>query len=183
MKRVPNILSGLRLVAAPALLILAWIGQSDAFLCLFAAALSTDVADGWLARRFGLQSELGARLDSLGDLLMWSTLPFAGWWLWPERVIDQLPFVVVAISSLLMPIAIGLARWKRLTAYHTWGAKLSSLLIGPGLLVLFATSSDVLFQVATGVLALSAVDEIAITFVLRSWRVDVPSVVHALQEP
>ena len=50
-----------------------------------------------------------------------------------------------------------------------------------GALALVAAQSDALFHAATVVLALSAVEEIAITAVLPSWRSDVPSLVHALR--
>jgi CDP-diacylglycerol--serine O-phosphatidyltransferase len=42
-----------------------------------AASLLLDRLDGWVARRLGLASELGARLDTLADLLAFGALPAA----------------------------------------------------------------------------------------------------------
>jgi hypothetical protein len=82
---LPNALSILRLALVPVLLVLAWQGRRTPFLWCFGAALASDVVDGFVARRFGSASELGARLDSWGDLVIYAALPLAAWWLWPER--------------------------------------------------------------------------------------------------
>ncbi|HSF04071.1 MAG TPA: CDP-alcohol phosphatidyltransferase family protein, partial [Solirubrobacterales bacterium] len=80
----PNLLSAFRAVCAPVLLALAWHGATGSFLVLFALGLASDVLDGALARRLGLESDLGARLDQWADFALWTSLPFGAWWLWPE---------------------------------------------------------------------------------------------------
>jgi cardiolipin synthase len=64
---VPNALSAARIGVLPVLLWLAWTGQHFVFLCALAASQVTDLLDGYLARRWSVQSELGAKLDILGD--------------------------------------------------------------------------------------------------------------------
>ena len=78
---IPNLLSGFRLLAAPVMLYLAWIGKPNGFLVLLAISLSTDAVDGFLARRLSWQSELGARLDSWGDFATYVSVPLGAWWL------------------------------------------------------------------------------------------------------
>jgi cardiolipin synthase len=70
MRHVPNLLSALRLLAAPfaAWLILA--GHDTASLLVFAAAGLSDGLDGWIARRFGFTSRFGAWLDPAADKLL-----------------------------------------------------------------------------------------------------------------
>ncbi len=70
LRQVPNILSGLRLVAAP---IAAWLilHQHDLpALCVFGFAGLSDAADGYLAKRFNLTSRFGAWLDPAADKLL-----------------------------------------------------------------------------------------------------------------
>jgi CDP-diacylglycerol--glycerol-3-phosphate 3-phosphatidyltransferase len=183
MANVPDLLSGLRLVLAPVLLTLAWFGYPNAFLVFLIVSLLSDLADGFLARRYGQVSELGAKLDSWGDLAMYLTLPWCVWWLWPEIVLRELIFVVIAVVSFVLPSVIGLVKFRRFTSYHTWGAKLSAVLMGVSMLLLFTGGSAWPFRVSTVIFALAELEEIAITMVLREWHADVRSIVHALRLP
>ncbi|MDJ0867319.1 MAG: CDP-alcohol phosphatidyltransferase family protein [Myxococcota bacterium] len=178
---VANLLSGARIAAAPALLAAAWCGQAGLFLAGLCAAFATDVADGFAARRLGQTSELGARLDSLGDLLLYAVLPLGVWWLWPDAIRAEAAVVGVALAAFVLPIGAGLLRWRRLTSYHTWGAKLSAWLVGGGTLALIVLDQPWLLRLAASVLVVSALEELAITAVLPRWTADVPTLRHALR--
>ncbi|MDD2321013.1 MAG: CDP-alcohol phosphatidyltransferase family protein [Geobacteraceae bacterium] len=178
---IPNLLSGLRLASVPFLLALAWGGHDKAFLLLLVCALLTDLADGYLARRLHQESELGAKLDSWGDFALYISTPFSAWMLWPELILREAPYVAAVLASFVVPILIGFVKYHRLTSYHTWGAKLSAVLMGCGTLLLFAGGPAVLFHLATAVLVLTQIEEISITMVLPEWRSNVPSLVHALR--
>jgi CDP-diacylglycerol--glycerol-3-phosphate 3-phosphatidyltransferase/cardiolipin synthase len=70
---LPNILTWLRIVAIPLVVLLfylpyPWSDAAAAF--LFTAAAITDSLDGYLARRMGLTSRLGAFLDPVADKLI-----------------------------------------------------------------------------------------------------------------
>lgn len=67
LRHIPNVLTGLRLVAAPATVGLLTSGHFGAALGLFAVAGISDAADGYLAKRFNLTSRLGRFLDPLAD--------------------------------------------------------------------------------------------------------------------
>ena len=178
---IPNLLSCLRLVLAPVLLVLAWKQQPRPFLICLCVSLASDLADGFLARRLHQRSELGAKLDSWGDLATYTVLGIGAWWLWPDVIRAEAPFVAVLVASYTLPSALALVKFRRLTSYHTWGAKLSAVLMGPAVLLLFAWQVPWLFRVATVVLAIAEIEEVAITLLLREWRADVPSVIHALR--
>jgi cardiolipin synthase len=66
-KSLPNIISVVRLILVPvAVSLIASQSWLSAFL-VFALAGVSDAVDGYLAKRFQLQSELGAHLDPLAD--------------------------------------------------------------------------------------------------------------------
>ena len=67
---VPNILSALRLLAAPFAAWLIVTGQDTAALAVFAIASLSDGLDGFVARRWGVTSNFGAWLDPLADKLL-----------------------------------------------------------------------------------------------------------------
>jgi CDP-diacylglycerol--glycerol-3-phosphate 3-phosphatidyltransferase len=177
----PNALSTFRVLCAPAVLLLAWRGETSAFLALFALGLASDVLDGMLARRLGQVSDLGARLDQWGDFALWASLPLAAWWLWPETLRREAPFVVVALVAMLLPTAIAYAKYRAVPGYHTWSVKLGSIVMGIAvpLLLLFDVAWP--FRVAALFQLVCAADELGITVLLPECRHDVPSVLHALR--
>ena len=61
-KQFPNLLSGGRLLLAAVMGVLPVSGTTFAVLYLLCGL--TDVLDGWLARRFRVESAFGAKLDS-----------------------------------------------------------------------------------------------------------------------
>jgi cardiolipin synthase len=74
LRHIPNIISVIRiLLVVPIALALARQQLSLAVL-LFAVAAASDGVDGYLARAFGWQSELGAVLDPIADKLLLATV-------------------------------------------------------------------------------------------------------------
>ncbi|MEM8740455.1 MAG: CDP-diacylglycerol--glycerol-3-phosphate 3-phosphatidyltransferase [Pseudomonadota bacterium] len=71
---LPNLLTLMRILAAPALALILMLAQSPAaFLwafMLFAVAAFTDFLDGWLARRLKAVSAMGRMLDPIADKVM-----------------------------------------------------------------------------------------------------------------
>ena len=67
---VPNILTLLRVLAAPLLAYFLMRAYYDYALYIFAAAALTDVLDGFVARHFNRATEFGAALDPLADKLI-----------------------------------------------------------------------------------------------------------------
>ncbi len=69
-RHIPNMLSGLRLLAAP---LAAWLILQDrdtAALIVFAFAGASDGLDGYVARRWGFMSRFGAWLDPVADKML-----------------------------------------------------------------------------------------------------------------
>ncbi len=176
---MPNLLSGFRVVCAPVLLVLAWNGATEIFLTLFALGLVSDVLDGALARRLGQESDFGARFDQWADFALWVSFPLGAWWLWPEIVRREAPYVMLAIVCLLLPTAIAYAKYRAVPGYHTWSAKLDSILMGIGVPLLLIFDFAWPFRLAALFLLVCAVDEMVITYLLPECRHDVPSLFHA----
>lgn len=178
---LPNVLSLSRILIAFPQLYFAAVGNKTAFLSLVAIALFTDLIDGPIARRLKQESITGAKLDSLGDLATYVTMPVCGWLLWPEVIMRERIFVFAAILSYVVPVLVGLARYRRVTSYHTWGAKASAVLMGAGVLMLFLDWSPWPFRIFTPVAVLAGLEETAMTLALRTWHANVPSFLHALR--
>jgi len=85
---VPNVLSAIRLATVPVFLYLFVTGRETAAVILYGAGAWTDFFDGYIARRFGQESELGRLLDPLADRIFIVALALAlvavgalPWWL------------------------------------------------------------------------------------------------------
>lgn len=69
LRHLPNLITLVRIAACAPLTYWIVTGEARAALWLALAAGISDVLDGFLARRFGWQSELGGRLDPIADKL------------------------------------------------------------------------------------------------------------------
>ena len=180
---VPNAITLLRLLVSPALAVLALAARADLFLYLFLALEVTDWLDGKLAVLLDQRSELGARLDSVADLVMYGLLLGGLGVLEWEVLRAEWAWIALVPATLAASWIASLAKFGRMPSYHTFGAKASYyLVIGAtaGLLLL-----DLVWpvRVAAGAVALTNLEAVAITLVLQTPRSDVPSVLTAMRDP
>ena len=66
-KNLPNLISALRLIMSPYVLIFALRGEVNQSMLLFALLLVSDALDGTIARLLGAETRLGKMLDPLAD--------------------------------------------------------------------------------------------------------------------
>jgi cardiolipin synthase (CMP-forming) len=74
LRQIPNVISSLRIVLVIPIALTLVHHQFIATLGLFGLAAASDAADGFLAKRFGWQSALGAILDPIADKLLLATV-------------------------------------------------------------------------------------------------------------
>ena len=74
MRQVPNLITAIRILLIVPISISLAHRQLLSTIALFGLAAGTDVADGFLARRFGWQTELGSILDPIADKLLLATM-------------------------------------------------------------------------------------------------------------
>jgi CDP-diacylglycerol--glycerol-3-phosphate 3-phosphatidyltransferase len=102
--QLPNALTVARLVLIPvfvALVLAAEDGHTVAGAIVFAAAGVTDQVDGWLARRWHVESAFGKVADPLADRLMIDAAVLLLWWE------DRLPWVALAIPARDVALILG----------------------------------------------------------------------------
>ena len=173
---VPNMLSMTRLVLVPVLIGLAVNAKAQAFLLVLAVSLLSDVFDGYLARKLNQITDLGAKLDSWGDVLTYGAMILGLYWIWPEVFAEQLWFVVAATLSFIVPVAYAFNKFGEYPSYHTLGAKTAAVLMAPAFYTLILLDWDLFFQAVIIFHIVVAFEEMAITSVLDRPRTDVLSI-------
>ena len=180
---VPNLLSILRILIAPLLLVSAATGRAGLFVFLFILSLVSDALDGFLARRLNQVSGLGAQLDSWGDLATYLAAPAGVWLLWPALVRREQTFILLGLGGFLFPILLGFCKFGRLTSYHTRAARLAAVLLGFATPLLLVGGPPYPFRLAILLFLLAELEEVAITLHLKRWQANIPSFWHCRRLP
>lgn len=99
---LPNFITLGRVILVPVVFWLVVSGRTQAAFFLFVLAGVSDAVDGFLAKRFGWQTELGAYLDPLADKLLLVSIFVA------MGVLGELPsWIVIAVVSRDILIVLG----------------------------------------------------------------------------
>ena len=126
MKRLPNVISELRIAGSIGLLFCDVRGWP--FWSLYVLCGLSDILDGWLARRLHAESKTGAILDSVSDIVfvaccairLLPVLEIPAWlWIWAGAIV--IIKMVNQISALFV--------CKRFCFLHTVANKLTGLLL------------------------------------------------------
>lgn len=180
--KLPNLVSSIRILIAPVLFYLAVQQQEIWYLALLLFSGFTDVLDGFLARMLNQITELGSHLDSWGDFTIYSTMAVCAWIMWPEIVQREIVYFSIIVGSILLPVGIGLIKFRRLTSYHTWSVKVSVAMTYLGYVLLFADIAQWPFILASFLCLYAGIEEILITLVLRRERVNVRSIWSVMEQ-
>jgi CDP-diacylglycerol--glycerol-3-phosphate 3-phosphatidyltransferase len=183
LRQVPNTLSLARLLAVPVLAAFAALGRETAFTWVLIPALLSDIADGLIARLYGLESRLGAMLDSIADTLLMFVSLFGLWAFFPEVVKDHAWLVGTAVGLWVLEDVLALMRYRRLSSFHTYLSKIVANLLGffIGWLFLFGFEPWMLY-LAMGASVVASLEEIALVARLPKWRADVRGLWWVLRE-
>ena len=173
LRYLPNAISIVRMLMAPILVWLAKIGSQQEFAYILLAAGVSDILDGWIARRFGWTSALGALLDSAADVLIIAVIVFGIWELQRFVLIDNwLAFLAVSAIWFIVHCA-ALVRYRRLASFHTRLTQVGLILFGLCVLVLFLVGFPPwFFYTAAFICFLGGVESLIMIFLIREWSPD-----------
>ena len=133
MKHIPNFLSASRItLCLPLLLVDA---MTVPFWVLYVIAGTTDMLDGFLARRWGVESKFGARLDSLADFVF---VLAVGYKLYPWLKLPDALWMMIGLIALVKTVnATSLYIVKhKIEFLHTKANKLTGFLLFIGMMTI-----------------------------------------------
>ena len=178
---IPNVISFLRLVASPFMIVAGFQKWEIVFLVIYMAGMFSDFIDGFIARRMHVGSRLGALLDSWGDGALYACAAIGAFILWPERMSGQSTFFLAAGGMVGLSIVVCFLKHGRPPSYHTWTTKTASAAIGITACLLFLDLAIWPFRAALALLGVSALEALCITLLLREWQPDIPTLLHAVR--
>jgi CDP-diacylglycerol--glycerol-3-phosphate 3-phosphatidyltransferase len=138
-RHIPNVLTLVRFAAVPAF-VLSFLdaGEGAAWGAgfLFGGAAITDQLDGWLARRWRVESQFGRIADPLADRLMISVTAVL---LWHEGRLPWPAAVVILSRDLLLVVGYKLLAPKGVTVDVTLLGKIATWVLYLGLALVIVT--------------------------------------------
>lgn len=179
MKNIPNYITLVRLVLSVLLFFITdnWI----LFLMIYFVCGVSDVLDGFLARKFHLQTKTGARLDSLADFIFFFAAFFR--MLLSYKLIIPAPIVLgIILITLIRFLNLYITRKKfgMPGVLHTIGNKIS------GMIFFFACPTAVILEyIPLWVILIpliSALEETLILHKTSSYNPDIRSFYHLFKE-
>lgn len=133
--RIPDMLSYSRIVMAIPLLAIAYLKLRVVFLVLYCLTMLTDCADGFLARRWNVHSELGAAADAVPDLVLGiASIPML-YFLVPD-VFNYylLPITGIAVCAVIVRGFTSL-KSKEATGMHLSSGKATMILLAAAVII------------------------------------------------
>ncbi|WP_262495721.1 CDP-alcohol phosphatidyltransferase family protein [Paenibacillus sp. B2(2019)] len=169
MKGIPNGITFGRIILAMLLLVLKPL--SLAFLVIYILCGVTDLIDGPIARMTNTTSSLGAKLDSAADTILiavslFTLYPLLGLTL--EIMIWIFMIAVIRLTS----IGVALRRFKTYASIHTYGNKLTGLLLFITPLWLLHIDHTIWNVFVCIIATISAVEEFIIQFTSKQLQLD-----------
>ena len=182
--RIVNLITLYRIVTFPLLIALLFFDAINWFKWFLLASFFTDAIDGTLARWYNATSILGAKLDSIGDDL--TVLAGAiGLFVYEfDFVKEELPLLITLFGLFLIQLASALARYRRVSSFHTYLAKIAAVITGTFLLSVFFFDDIIypLFYAAWIVTAIELIEETVLVFLLNRWKANVKGLYWVLKE-
>jgi len=180
MRRIINGITIYRLITAPLLVVVLFMGKLTVFKFGLLISFATDAVDGSLARHYHATSRWGAKLDSIADDL--TVVAGLTGILLTAPIFLREHWIIVSTLGIFY-VTENLAAWiryGRLTAFHTWLAKIAAILQALFLLSFFFYGLLYpLFYLAAWLTALDLAEEILMVLILKNYHTDVSGVFHA----
>jgi len=180
---IPNLITISRLLAFPLILYFAIDGKETLFTIFLAINLVSDAIDGFIARRFNMETEIGARLDSFADNLTY-VLVFIG--IYVFKLEEFLPYIIsflFFIGILLLTVIFSLVKFRKFPSLHLYSTKIGGYIQGAFFICLFTLgfiTPFYFFVISWGILG--AFESIAIQMIIPEMRSNVKGLYWVLKQ-
>lgn len=180
---VPNLISVYRLLVFPLILYFAIAGKESLFAIFLVINLLSDAIDGYIARRFKMETELGAKLDSFADNLTYLLVFFGIYVFKLEEFLPHKVSFLIFMGSLLFTVFLSLIRFGKFPSFHLYTTKIGGYIQGAFFICLFTVgfiTPFYYFVICWGIMG--AIEHVAIQLVIPEMRSNVKGLYWVLKE-
>lgn len=159
-----------RVASSPVLLLFIALGQRELFSWFLLLSYSTDMIDGFLARRLKITSSRGSQLDSLGDQITLG-VAFVGLLVFErEFILENYKVILIPFFLYFIQMLLAFRKYGKTTAFHTYLAKLSAIVQGVFILwFLFFSPVYWLFYLMIFLGIVETIEEIVLIILYPKW--------------
>ncbi len=180
---VPNILSFYRLISFPVVLYFILTGNERMFVILLMINLITDLLDGFIARKFNMLTDFGAKLDSLADDATY-LVAFIGLFIFKFN--EFVPYKIsisLFLISYMTSLIVSLIKFGKMPSLHLYSSKAGAVLQGFFFFALFLIGFYTPFYYIVVILGIASFSEqIAILLLSREMRPDLKGLYWVLKK-
>lgn len=167
---IPNTISIIRLILSPCLLLTAPL--SLPFFILYSIIGISDVADGFIARKYNLVTNLGAKLDSIADIVFVAVfliifIPILKFKIWMWIVCG-----IVLLLKMTSTIVV-FAKYKKIAFLHTIMNKICGIVLFFVPFLLLKIDSETVIISIFAVTLLAATEELIINILSKKLDVNI----------
>ncbi len=172
-----------RIAAAPLLLFLLWMNERELFTWFLLVSYSTDMIDGYLARKLKITSPRGSQLDSMGDQITF-IIGLLGLLIFEYNFIkENYILILIAFIPYIIQMLIAFKKYGKATSFHTYLAKFSAFTQGVFILSsMFFGPNIGLFYFMIGLGFLETIEEVILIFMYKNWVSDIKGIYWALKD-
>ena len=161
-KHIPNMLSLLRMILS--FLLIPFIPVRVGFIVVYITIGITDVLDGFIARKFGYESDFGAKLDSIADFVFYLIFLYVFLKIYsPILESTHQAALIVIIAIRLINMLLTKLKYKKVVFIHTLANKLSGFIVYLIPMVFLFVQDGIVLWIILAIVFFAAIEELIIT--------------------
>jgi len=180
---IPNLITSYRLLTFPLILYFIFSGHERLFAIFLIINLVSDIIDGFIARRFHMETELGAKLDSFADNFNY-LLAITGIIVFKmEDLRPHLPSFSIFFGMMALTVIVSLIKFRKFPSFHLYSTKIGGYIQGAFIIVLFTLgfyAPFYYFMITWAIIG--AIEHIAIQLIIPYMRSNVKGLYWVLRD-
>ena len=142
---------------------------SPPFLIVYSICGFTDILDGYIARKTKTESNLGAKLDTISDLLFFIIMFIIMFDIFLKDIVCIM-FIIIILLIRILSIIIVLKKYNKFAILHTYTNKLTGLLLFFIPYFMNLNGANIIVYIIGAIALISSIEELAIN--IKSRKLD-----------